>query len=89
MKNKVAIVVWDSAHAHDLQNQIDPDRKQFIVLPRLAPVRGLRLDKILVTDSFQRALYFAPDREKIRADEWLWLDLQSRLADTGTKLVFM
>ncbi len=89
MKNKVAIVVWDSAHAHDLQNQIDPDRKQFIVLPRLATVRGLRLDKILVTDTFQRSLYFVPDREKIRVDEWLWLDLQARLANAETKLVFM
>lgn len=88
-KGLIALVVWYAQEAASLQRQLDPKREQFIVLYREANVRGLRLDKVLITDSFRREHYYASPSEHARVSDWLWLDLKSRLSHTDQEMIFL
>lgn len=71
-ESRIGIVVGTPSHAHDLQRQLDPKRREFFVLHPGMEFRGLRFEFLLVTDSYYHEAYYA-GRERGR-DMGRWLD---------------
>lgn len=89
MEMRTALVVYNHAHAFDLQRQLDPKRERYMVIAAMQEVRGYNFDNVLVTDTFTRELYYETNAKAKRIREWLELDVRLRIRHKDGKIIYM
>lgn len=84
--HRTLLVAGTSKVATDLQHQIDPERRRFVVV---SPGQSFaqRFDLILITEHYHKQCYYSSDHERRKMDDWFDTCVLTRLSGPDARLV--
>lgn len=83
------IVAFSPTHADKLRRQIGTTSSHITVISAFDSLAGRRFDTIIVTDNYQRELFFIDEAEQQRHKDWLNDMVRCRLSGPDAKLIFL